>query len=122
VIARLSLVVVSLLGCGRGAREPAPVAKTSAAQTAREGVAMLCASTWNGELEGGPRPRLSWIPDELRRSITNPDVRRVMVALTSPDVQRTAMFDAFLAEHGIAGLVCPFRDRLASWPRDLEAR
>ncbi len=82
----------------------------------RDGLVALCASAWNGELHGSQIRR--WIPDDLAAVVTNTEVVHLIGALTSPDVKRGVLFDAFLAENQLAGMVCPLRDRVESWPRE----
>jgi hypothetical protein len=113
---RLLLCSVLLTACA--SRSTSPAANASATQDVRAGLEVLCVSRWNGELYGN---RLSqWIPDEVHTRVTNEEVRRLATALSGPVRDRTAMFDAFVAENHIVDLPsCPFRSRLANWPAEL---
>jgi hypothetical protein len=51
--------------------------------------------------------------------VTNVDVVKLVGGLSSRDTKRGALFDGFLAEHGLTGMACPLRDRVESWPREI---
>lgn len=106
------------LGCSSaGPSKPAPISPADRRQTVAEGIAVLCASSWNGELYGTAARH--WVPDSLHEAIKNDEVVRLIGALTSPDAKRPELFDGFLAENHVVQPTCPFRDRLPSWPREL---
>src|SRR5215470_2046413 len=117
---RWLLSLLLLLACGSHVTAASKSASPSLATTqgVREGLEVLCASRWNGQLFGNRF--MQWIPDELHEQITNKEVTKLVIALTGPMSDRTIMFDAFVAENHIANFsTCPFRDRLASWPSEL---
>lgn len=114
---RVALTLACVVACSSHATPP-PEAAAPAKQDVRAGLAILCASRWNGEVYG--RGFMRRLPDELQERITNDEVMKLVSALASPVRDRTGMFDAFVAENHVGGLAaCPLRERLASWPPEL---
>ena len=110
-------LALAVAACSSHTAPPAAAA-APAEQDVRAGLAILCASRWNGEVYGTGFMRR--LPGELQEHITNDEVMKLVSALASPVRDRTGMFDAFVAENHVGDLgACPFRARLASWPPEL---